>query len=147
VAVDGSGNVYIADNGNNLILKETLSGGSYTQSTIPTSGLLGPLGVVVDGSGNVYIADTGHSRVVKEDFGDPPSLSFNSTEFGSTSSDSPKTVTLMNIGNAALRFPAPATGFNPSVTAGFTIGNSSTCPQLTSGSSAATLPPDLRAPT
>ena len=34
VAVDGSGNVYIADTGNNRVLKETLSGGSYTQSTV-----------------------------------------------------------------------------------------------------------------
>jgi hypothetical protein len=37
VAVDGSGNVYIADAGNNRVLKETLSAGVYTESTVPTS--------------------------------------------------------------------------------------------------------------
>jgi sugar lactone lactonase YvrE len=55
VAVDGGGNVYIADSGNHRVLEETLSGGSYTQSTI-VSGSYQFNGVAVDGSGNVYIA-------------------------------------------------------------------------------------------
>jgi hypothetical protein len=33
VAVDGSGNVYIANSGTNQVFKETLLGGAYTQST------------------------------------------------------------------------------------------------------------------
>ena len=66
VTVDGSGNVYIADTGNNRVLKETLSGGSYIESTVALSGLANPEGVAVDGSGNIYIADTGNSRVLKE---------------------------------------------------------------------------------
>jgi sugar lactone lactonase YvrE len=66
VAVDGSGNVYIADTSNNRILKETLDSGAYTQSTVVSSGLLNPQGVAVDGSGNLYIADTGNSRVLIE---------------------------------------------------------------------------------
>jgi sugar lactone lactonase YvrE len=60
VAVDGSGNVYIADFWNNRVLKETLSAGGYIQSVVAnaaTNGLHGPYGVAVDGSGNVYIAD------------------------------------------------------------------------------------------
>ena len=65
VAVDGSGNIYIADNGNNRVLKETPNGSSYTQTTIDT-GLNFPLGVAVDGSGNVYVADANNSRVLKE---------------------------------------------------------------------------------
>jgi hypothetical protein len=48
-------------------------------------------------------------------------------------------MTVTNIGNAALTFPAPATGLNPALPAGFTIGNSSTCPQLSSSSSDGTL--------
>jgi len=66
VAVDGSGNVYIADTTNNRILKETLASGTYTQSTAIGSGLSLPQGVAVDGSGNLYIADTGSSLVLKE---------------------------------------------------------------------------------
>jgi hypothetical protein len=65
VAVDGAGNVYIADTGNNRVLMESLSNGTYTESTLG-SDLLGPAGVAVDGSGNVYIADTGNGRVLKE---------------------------------------------------------------------------------
>ena len=59
ISVDGSGNVYISDSGNNRVLKETLSAGSYVESNVPTSSLSGPFGVTVDGSGNVYISDSG----------------------------------------------------------------------------------------
>jgi DNA-binding beta-propeller fold protein YncE len=65
VAVDAAGNLYIADSGNNRVLKETLSGGTYTQSTIG-SGLNVPFGVAVDANGNVYIADLNNGRVLKE---------------------------------------------------------------------------------
>ncbi len=65
VAVDGSGNLYIADFVMNRVLKETLSNGTYTQTVI-ASGLNGPAGVAVDTSGNVYIADSANNRVLKE---------------------------------------------------------------------------------
>jgi DNA-binding beta-propeller fold protein YncE len=66
VAVDGSGNIYIADTYNNRVLKETLSEGIYTESTIG-SDLNAPAGIAVDGSGNVYVS-TGSTdnRVLKE---------------------------------------------------------------------------------
>jgi DNA-binding beta-propeller fold protein YncE len=65
VAVDGNGNVYIADNSNGRVVKETLAGGAYTQTTIG-SGMSEPSGVAVDGSGNVYVADFGNNRVLLE---------------------------------------------------------------------------------
>ncbi len=68
LAVDASGNLYIADTGNNRVLKETLSAGSYTETTVPSTSLSSPLGVAVDQAGNVYIADTGNNRIVKENF-------------------------------------------------------------------------------
>jgi DNA-binding beta-propeller fold protein YncE len=64
-AVDGAGNVYIADTSNNRVLKETLTGGTYVQSTVG-SGLGGPSGVAVDGAGNVYIGDQQNDRILKE---------------------------------------------------------------------------------
>src|ERR1700750_719156 len=66
VAVDGSGNIYIADTYNNRVLKEPLSEGIYTESTIG-SDLNAPAGIAVDGSGNVYVS-TGSTdnRVLKE---------------------------------------------------------------------------------
>ena len=64
--MDGSGNVYIDDWGNNRVLMETMSAGSYTETTVPSSALNGPEAVAVDGSNNVYIADSGNNRVLKE---------------------------------------------------------------------------------
>jgi len=135
VAVDAMGNVYISDTGNNRILKETWSAGSYTQSTIATSTLDRPAGVAVDAMGNVYIAGGGDFIVLKEDFADPPSLTFVATDVGSTSSDSPQTVTVENTGNAELNFPVPATGNNPSIATNFTWNSSATsaCPLVESG--------------
>jgi DNA-binding beta-propeller fold protein YncE len=63
VAVDGSGNVYIADTGNNAIKEWTPASNSVT--TLVSSGLSNPYGVAVDGADNVYIADTGNN-VIKE---------------------------------------------------------------------------------
>jgi DNA-binding beta-propeller fold protein YncE len=62
VAVDGSGNVYIADTTNNVVEKVTPSG---TLSILVGSGLSSPEGVAADGSGNVYVADTGNNKVEK----------------------------------------------------------------------------------
>ena len=76
VAVDSSGNVYIADTGNNCIRKITgttvaqyAGGGATTACTLsgtPTSvSLNAPRGVAVNTSGNVYIADTGNNCIRK----------------------------------------------------------------------------------
>ncbi|MGA2169745.1 MAG: choice-of-anchor D domain-containing protein [Terracidiphilus sp.] len=114
---------------------------NFLPGTLSTlgGGFNGPEGVAVDGSGNVFVADYVHSAVKELDFADPPSLSFASTPVGATSSDSPQTVTLENVGNAALTFPIPSTGSNPSIAANFTLNSSGTtaCPLLSAGSSTA----------
>lgn len=136
VAVDGNGNVYIANTGNNQVIKETLSAGGYIQSTISTSQLNSPSAVAVDGGGNVFIGDGGNGRVLKEDFADPPGLSFANTVIGSISSDSPKTVTVENTGNAPLSLLIPPAGSNPTISPNFTLNStvSSACPLLNSSS-------------
>jgi sugar lactone lactonase YvrE len=133
VAVDGSGNVYIADTTHNRVLIETLSGGSYTQSDIMD--MYTPWSVAVDGSNNVYVTDIDHNRVLELDVSDPPTLSFASTQVGQTSSDSPQTVTLWNLGNATLNFPVPGSGNNPSISTNFTLDSSggTACPLIASG--------------
>ena len=80
VAVDGDGNVYIADIGDHRIRKIDATSGII--STIAGTGVRGdggdggpaseaqlihPLGVVVDGDGNVYIADTDNNRIRRVD--------------------------------------------------------------------------------
>src|ERR1035437_1887172 len=69
VAVDGSGNIYIADPSNNIVARVSRDG---TLTVVAGNGLAGfsgdggpatqaslnvPLGVAVDSVGNVYIAD------------------------------------------------------------------------------------------
>jgi sugar lactone lactonase YvrE len=66
VAVDGSGNVYVADTYNNAVKEILAVGGSIPANpTISTlgSGFNTPGGVAVDGSGNVYVADSFNSAV------------------------------------------------------------------------------------
>ncbi|MGB7760182.1 MAG: hypothetical protein WBL61_10145 [Bryobacteraceae bacterium] len=77
IAVDGAGNVYIADTHNNRITEASGTGvvaavaGSggygYSGDGLPASSasLRNPTGVAVDGAGNVYIADT-YNNCVRE---------------------------------------------------------------------------------
>ncbi|MGP8259228.1 MAG: MBG domain-containing protein [Acidobacteriaceae bacterium] len=138
IAVGGTGNVYVADVGTNEVYEILAVNGSIPASpTINTlaSGFTLSQGVAVDSRGNVYVAD--NSTVDELDYSDPPSLSFAATLANSTSSDSPKTVTISNIGNATLTFPLPTTGRNPSVAANFAWDNASTCTQTSTSSSTA----------
>jgi trimeric autotransporter adhesin len=77
VAVDGTGNVYIADTSNDRIRKVTVATGIITTVAGTTGGFFGdggaatsarisnPEGVAVDGAGNIYIADTYNHRIRK----------------------------------------------------------------------------------
>ena len=77
VAIDGSGNLYIADQGNNRVRKVTPAGSITTvagngsasfsgDGGVATAAALNfPAGVVVDGSGNLYVADSQNNRVRK----------------------------------------------------------------------------------
>lgn len=63
VAVDSSGNLYIADTLNSVIRMVTPAGIITTVAT--GAQLSSPWGIAVDGSGNLFIADSGHGRVRK----------------------------------------------------------------------------------
>ena len=140
VAVDGGGDVYVADFENNAV-KEIPPGCTSASCVITLTQSVNaqPAALAVDGGGNIYVADWFNSRVLKEDVVTPPSLSFATTPANSTSSDSPQTVTLENIGTAPLRFLVPASGMNPRVSANFSLDDSSTCPQSDTSSPRAPL--------
>jgi streptogramin lyase len=63
VAVDGSGNVYIADSANNAI--KEWGAGSQQIATLVGSGLNVPSGIAVDSQGNVYFADERNNAIKK----------------------------------------------------------------------------------
>jgi sugar lactone lactonase YvrE len=77
VTVDGKGNVYASDPGNNLVIRISFNG---TLTVVAGNGISGfsgdggpatnaslnaPAGIALDTSGNLYIADTGNGRVRK----------------------------------------------------------------------------------
>ena len=137
VAVNASGNVFITSDDNTL--KEAFAATGYsTNGTLSNNAGL-PDGIALDGYGNIYLANYYAGAITKLDFADPPSLTFLPTVIGSTSSDSPQTITQINNGTANLVFTVPQSGNNPSITSSFTIAAISTCPQLAPRSASASL--------
>lgn len=76
VAVDGSGNIYIADPGNHVIRRLVASTGEVTTyaGAINSSGFINnndrtlarfnqPRGISIDGAGNLYVADSGNNAI------------------------------------------------------------------------------------
>jgi hypothetical protein len=142
IRLDDTNDIFISDTGLPGILEFTAVNGVVapaTQGKPLGTGFITPQGLLVDDSGNVFVADQGYPEVVKLNYSSVPSLTFQPTYIGQTSADSPQTVTYTNAGNAALVFMPPTSGSNPAITPGYTLGTTSTCPQLTPGSTAVTL--------
>ena len=131
IAVAGGGNLYITGSSSGMVYLEAPQGDGTYKQTIAARGLTEPWGIAVNGRGNLYLSqDTLKGDLAMIDVADAPSLSFSKTAVGSTSPDSPQTVTVSNIGNAALGFPVPASGTNPNLTTNFSLGAATTCPEV-----------------
>ncbi len=61
VTVDGAGNLYIADTGNQRVRRVTPDGKIAAATNL---GLLSPVYAIPDGSGNLYIADAGAGKIL-----------------------------------------------------------------------------------
>jgi sugar lactone lactonase YvrE len=103
VAVDAAGDVFITDTFNYRVVEVSpLGNGTWGNPTNVGSGLRYSSGVAVDATGDIFIGDSGNNRVVEEPRSQPPTLSFANTIVGGTSSDSPESVTVQNVGNTQL---------------------------------------------
>ncbi|MGN4154903.1 NHL repeat-containing protein, partial [Burkholderia gladioli] len=110
IAADSSGNLYVADTGNNVIRKISPAGVVSTLAGSPTgasgsadgtgsaASFSGPNGIAVDSSGNVYVADT-HNSIIRKitSMGEVTTLAGSAGTLGST--DGP---------GASARFNVPA---------------------------------------
>lgn len=77
IAVDGPGNIYVADAGNNRVRRISPDGAIHTIAGTGVGGYTGdggsaiqaqlshPYGIALDASGNLYVADLGNARVRK----------------------------------------------------------------------------------
>jgi hypothetical protein len=66
IAVDGSGDVYVADTGNDRIEKYDSSGNfllKWGMTGTSDNQLRSPMGLAIDGSGNVWVADYSNNKV------------------------------------------------------------------------------------
>ncbi|MBZ5684902.1 MAG: Ig-like domain repeat protein [Acidobacteriia bacterium] len=131
LTVDGMRNLYVADSNHNRIVEITTAG---VASVVSVPGLTTPstlsaiYGITADASGNVYIPDWTNNRLIYLSVAGS-SLTFASTKQGFTSTDSPKTATLTNLGNQDLVLAA-----DPTYTADFSqpTGSVNQCLSATS---------------
>jgi sugar lactone lactonase YvrE len=101
VAVDGAGNLFIADSGNSLIRRvdtagtiTTVAGGGWglgDGGPATSATLLTPDGVALDGAGNLYIADTWNHRVRRVDTAGTITTVAGTSECGSSGDGGPAT--------------------------------------------------------
>jgi hypothetical protein len=156
IALDPASNLYITDYNDNKIrfvnatsgiINTVIGTGSSCASPTGTCGdgstgtaanIGGPTCVAFDQAGNIVVCDAHDYKIRKLTFA-ASSLSFATSPVGSQSSDSPKSVAMVNAGNASLVFPVPGTGSNPSIAAGFSSDASSTCPVVSSSGSSQSL--------
>jgi hypothetical protein len=106
VAVDAAGDVYVTDNGLQSVVE--IPAGCLTNTCqIQIASGISSFGVGLDAGGDVYIADAFNSLLLEFNRSQPPAISFATTAVGSTSSDSPRSVTLINVGNQPLIAQSP----------------------------------------
>ena len=117
------GNIYVADGGNNRIVRITTAGAASVVAIkgLPSPTTLSrPFGVTVDPLGNLYIPDSLNSRILFVNVSGA-ALTYPTTGEGETSAA--QTATVTNLGNELLIFSA-----NPTYTTNFSNNSGDTNP-------------------
>ena len=146
IAVDGPGNLYATATQFGEIIQVDpngyayiYSGTSFTPQGVATDSgdggppaaatLSTPTAIWVDVNGAILVADEAGNDVRRMGYAplSTAGLNFVPTFEGKKSTDSPKTVTLENIGSQPLTYATPASGNNPSISTSFTVDPASTC--------------------
>jgi hypothetical protein len=141
VAFDGAGNLYVATDCS-VYLYSAINGQITQSSPSATYTYNGSCDgyryVTVDAQGNLFV---GMGNVNEYPLATAPSHTFPTSTLVNTTdtTDRAYTVTIANRGNADLSLIAPSSGNNPEVSDNFTWDSSSSCSQLSSGSSDTTL--------
>jgi len=105
VVVDAHDNLYYVTGSS--VQEDLWNGTSYPSNNQLASGLNSLSAIAIDSAGNLYVtnsASSGAGDTIRLDRADAPALSFAATVAHTTSSDSPQTVTIANIGNTTLTF-------------------------------------------
>jgi len=100
LALDGTGNLYTGS-GFQMIVFPAGGGDPYPLNIYQAYGASGS-DFTVDPAGNIFTTQNGTTLMRIQRSGPPPALSFATTNDGSTSSDSPKSVEIINSGNQPL---------------------------------------------
>jgi DNA-binding beta-propeller fold protein YncE len=102
VATDSSGNVYVADTGNNRVLKFNSSGALITKWGSLGTGdgqFSSPRDLAVDSSGNVYVVDTTNNRIQKFDSSGTFVTKWGATGAGNGQFNNPNGIAISSVGN------------------------------------------------
>jgi len=104
LAVDGAGDLFIAYNADGVAEVPADGSAPFFIYRGGSDGLLSyPWGVAVDGAGDIFIT-VEYGSGMEFQSSQPPAQSFANTLPGATSTDSPRTVQVWNIGNQPLAF-------------------------------------------
>ena len=106
VAVDGNGNLFILDTGQNTVSIALWNGASYSAPILLASGFNSPSGLAVDSQGDVFVADTGNNQIVEISLSQAAQLNFSPSYVGSSISANTQKTSVANTGNQSLAMTA-----------------------------------------
>ena len=168
VAVDGAGNIYVSDIGNNNVVEIPSASGPGSAAFVINlttmngagtglTSLSNPGGLALDANGNLYVADTGNRQVLFDNrqspliqFGNVPQSQPNAAQpicpattlsdgFNIGNVSGSCVLTVSNIGNGPIALPAPLTTVTGVSNPAYTLTNN--CPNPLPGGLTCTITP------
>lgn len=133
LAFDTAGNIVFANAAtSSYVAYNPTASSTFSLPISPPAGCA-PDSLIQTEAGDYVASSSACGEVIVYPAQSSASLAFNPTQTGATSSDSPKTLNLYNIGTDPLAFSVPASGTNPSISTNFLAGAGDTCPSISSG--------------